>query len=244
MQNNFQSWSCCGPDPISGSFAICFIKTPVWPYRNRIFFITAIWIQCCCIKYSLFNWHHWEVLPSLAPQYFVFYMKVLQATLSLSAGGLSPQLGSAQFVSPQFCRWEWRIYHSALTNIWVPPPVERPLYSPLLGFGEVLAGSNSSTTLMTVNGVPHQKLNLTWKMSLDDPAARGHPCLESTQSNTTPPICLELGILLGCVKCLDSLEFRPFNFKVQVHLAGDGSHWVTHVYSSAVCSISCFLACL
>lgn len=121
---------------------------------------------------------------------FVFYMKVVQATLPLSAHNWA----QPNLPAPQFCRWEWRIYHSVLTNIWIPPPVERPLYSPPLGFGEVLARSNPSSTLMAVNGVHHQKLNLAWKMSLDDPAARGHHCLESTQSSTTPPICLELGI--------------------------------------------------
>lgn len=75
---------------------------------------------------------------------------------------------------------------------------------------------------MTINDVPRQNLNLAWKMSLDDPAARGHHCMESTQSNTTPPIRLELGISLECVKCLESLEFRSFNFKVQAPLAADG----------------------
>lgn len=84
-------------------------------------------------------------------------------------------------------------------------------------------GSNSSSTLMTVNGVHSEELNAAWKMSLDDPAARGHHCMESTKkSNTAPPVGLELGISLQCAKCLDSLEFRPFNFKVQARLAGDG----------------------
>lgn len=83
-------------------------------------------------------------------------------------------------------------------------------------------GSNSSTTLMTINGEHRQERNLAWKMSLGDPAIKGHHCMESTQSNTTPPVRLELGISLQCAKCLDSLEFRPFNFKVQARLAGAG----------------------
>lgn len=76
---------------------------------------------------------------------------------------------------------------------------------------------------MTINNLHHQKL-FSIENVLGWPSSnKSSLYMQLLIKDYTSDMPAEFGISVHCVKCLGSLEFRPFNFKVQAHLLAMGS---------------------
>lgn len=131
---------------------------------------------------------------------------------------LSSLLGAELTVSLQFCIGEWWIYY-----LIVSPFEFHSQLKDLFCFSEDFTGSNSSTALMTFSNLHHQKLFrienvLGWPSS-----NKSSPYIQPLFQDYISDVPVEFGISIYCVKHLDSLEFRTFNFQVQPHLLAMGS---------------------